>query len=94
MEHETKRSHSLKITLLRDSASSTSEDIFQAFFLEIEGSYPITSIPSILAAFAISTPIAPRPTIPKVFPGNSDPEYCFLPSSTVALRLSSGRSLT
>jgi hypothetical protein len=38
-----------------------------------------------LAAFAISTPIAPRPTIPNVFPGNSEPEYCFFPSSTVAL---------
>ena len=39
-------------------------------------------MPSLSAAFATSTPIAPRPTTPSVRFGSSNPTNCFLPDST------------
>ena len=39
-------------------------------------------MPSLSAAFATSTPIAPRPTTPSVRFGSSKPTNCFLPDST------------
>src|ERR1700694_3830313 len=39
-------------------------------------------MPRRIAASATRLPILPRPTMPSVCPGSSDPANCFLPSST------------
>ena len=39
-------------------------------------------MPKSRAAFATSTPMAPRPMTPRVFPAISGPMNCFLPAST------------
>src|SRR5712691_1651732 len=46
------------------------------------GSWPSTFMPRRIAASATRLPILPRPMIPSVCPGSSEPANCLLPSST------------
>ena len=59
------------------------------------GSYPYTSMPRCVAAFATSTPIAPRPITPSFFPCNSCPANAFFAfSASLAMFPSSSFSCT
>ena len=70
-----------------------SRDRFHAASTEMYGSYPYTSMPRCVAAFATSCPIAPSPMIPSFFPLISQPANFFFCFSAVFAMSPSSLSL-
>ena len=60
----------------------TLRERLQAPSTEMYGSYPSTSMPRWVAILATFTPMAPRPTTPRVLPASSGPVNWLFPFST------------